>query len=100
MKKFTKKWELVWKEHHFVVTNWWDFNFQGGEELMIDGQTVDCYEGRMISSRDLESTFFSAGEEHRVRVHIGSTDFGFRVGCLIFIDNILVGGDIRKKFIT
>ncbi len=100
MKRFGKKWELIWSEHHFVVINWWDCLLRGGEELMIDGQTVDSYKSWMTFSRDLESTLLSAGEEHRVRVHIGSTDFGLKVGCHIFVDDILVGGDIHKKFLT
>ncbi len=100
MKRFTKKWELRWNDHHFIVANWWDCFLRGGEELIIDGQTVDRYKGWMTFSRDLESTLFSSGEERRVRVHIGSIDFGFKVGCQIFVDDILVGGDTHKKFLT
>jgi hypothetical protein len=100
MKKFTKTWELRWNDCHIVVINWWDWTGRGGEELIIDGQIVTHHKSSIRFSRDLESTFFSAGEKHRVRAHIGSTDFGFKVGCHIFVDDVLVGGDIHKKIIT
>jgi hypothetical protein len=100
MKRFTKKWEMTWHGHQFTVKNWWDCLLRGGEELLIDGKTVDRYESWLIFSHDLEARLLVEGEEHRVRVHIGSIDFGFRVGCKIFINDRLVGGDVNKRFIT
>ncbi|WP_299484816.1 hypothetical protein [Acaryochloris sp. IP29b_bin.137] len=100
MKKYTKQWKILWKGRQIVVKNWWDLLLRGREELLIDGETVDQYENWFLFSRDLETKIFVNGKEHQIRAHLGSVDFGFRMGCKIFIDNQLVGGDMHKKFIT
>jgi hypothetical protein len=100
MKRFTKQWKVLWNGHQLVVNNWWDCLLRGGEELLIDGKIVDHHESWLKFSRDLEAKLITEGEEHQVRIHVGSIDFGFRVGCKIFVDDQPVGGDIHKRFIT
>jgi hypothetical protein len=100
MKRFTKQWEIIWRGHQITVKNWWDCLLRSGEELLIDGKTVDRYESWFTFSRDLEARLLIEGEEHRIRIHIGNIDFGLRMGCKIFVNDVIVGGDVNKKFIT
>ena len=100
MKRHTAEWETLWEGHQIIVKNWWDLLLRSGEELIIDGETVDQYESWFLFSRDLEAKIHTDGKEHKVRAHLGSVDFGFRMGCKFFVDDQLVGGDIHKRFIT
>lgn len=100
MIRFRKQWETFWKGHHIIVTNWWDLFLRVGEELVIDGGKVDEHRGWLSVSQDLSGTIYSNGVENKVRAHIGSIDGGLRTGCLIFVGEELVGGDVEKEFVT
>ena len=98
--RFTKRWLAFWNGHYIVVENWWDLLLRGGEELFINGVSVYKNNGWSQASQDLHSDIEFEGKTYHVRVHVGSVDWGITVGCQIFIDEVLIGGDMSKKFIT
>ena len=74
---------------------------QGGEELIIDGVTTPKHRpSRPRISEDLYGELRAGDKVHQVHAHIGYTLPWGRIGCLIWIDGILVGGDIGKTFLT
>lgn len=100
MKRFSKTWKAEWEGHVIVVTNWWDFRGRSGEALFIDEECVQKVEAQGHSARDLHGEIKRRNRTYRVHVHIGSINLGTKVGCQIFVDNELIGGDIGKKFWT
>ncbi len=95
-----KSWNAEWRGHQILVQNWWDFLLRGGEELIIDGTPVQQKKGWGKLARELHGGIIDNGKTHQVRVHIGSIDYGIKVGCQIFVDDELIGGDTDKKFVT
>lgn len=100
MFRFKKEWDVVWKGHRIVARNWWDILLRTGGELIIDGAPVQQKQGWCVLSGDMSAEIGSQDGIHKVRVHMGNIDWGTRVGCQIFIDDQLAGGDINKKFLT
>ncbi len=97
--RFEKRWNVRWNGHDIEVRNWWNLLLISGEQLLIDGKVADETKGWLSISRDLSATVASSGVEHAVRAHIGSVDGGLRVGCLIYADDKVIGGDTDKSFI-
>ncbi len=100
MFRFTKQWEVVWNGHQIVVRNWWDILLRTGEELVVDNTPVQQEKSWGRMSRNLYGEIGADSEVHKVRVHIGSINWGLNTGCQIFVDDELIGGDMNKKFFT
>jgi hypothetical protein len=90
-----KQWVVSWQRHTIIVMNWWA---RTGESLIIDGRPVPQGKPSGILSNDLHGEIEVSGRAHEVRVHIGHTT-GLRIGCHVFIDDELVGGDVGKRFL-
>jgi hypothetical protein len=104
MLKTTKTWQATWNGQQIEVRSWLNILAQTGEELFINGQLVHQKRGWSITPSHLfgeipvESTF--AGEFYqKIHAKVGNVDFGFGVGCHIFIDGELVGGDVHKTIL-
>ena len=90
---------MEWNRHQIAVTNYGDLLLRTREELFIDGQVADTTRGwGNGSTRELVGKVDSDDGTHEVRAHVGGIRGGFVVGCQLFIDNELVGGDIDKEF--
>jgi len=51
-------------------------------------------------SKDLYGELRAADGTHEVHAHIGLTAPFGRVGCLIAVDGVVIGGDVGKRFLT
>jgi len=51
-------------------------------------------------SKDLYGELRAADGTHQVHAHIGLLAPFRRVGCLISVDGVVVGGDVGKRFLT
>jgi hypothetical protein len=100
MCRITKKWVVEWNGHQIAVENWWDFLLRGGEELFIDGIPIQQERSWARVSRDFHGEIIDGDKTHQVRVHIGGIAYGIQMGCQIFVNEELIGGDIDKKFIS
>ena len=98
--RFERRWKTRWNGHDIEVVNWWNVLLMCGERLFIDGKIVDDAKGWLSISRELKGTVTSGGTAYVIRAHIGSVDRGLRVGCLIYADDKVIGGDISKSFVT
>jgi hypothetical protein len=98
--KFTKKWAVEWKGKRIVVENWWDLLLRSGERMIVDGEIVAENQAWGARSSNLEADIDDIGFTRKLRAHIGGVDFGLRIGCVIFIDDEIVGGDTEKRFVT
>ena len=103
MFRVTKTWHLIWEGQQIKVQSWVNLLAQTGEELFINGKMVHQKRGWAIKPIQLsgeipaESAF--AGPFYRkVQASIGNINGGLAVGCHIFVDGALVGGDIDKKY--
>jgi hypothetical protein len=97
--KIVKRWSADYGGHVIDVINWWDVFMRSGEELRIDGEVVASHRSWFCFA--IRSEIRDAdGAPHTVRAHIGSINWGLAMGCQIFIDDQLIGGDIKKTFIT
>lgn len=95
---FKKTWKFDFKGHQIVVENRWNIIMKSSEKLIIDGNVADEHIGWFtILSKELKGRIKSNNEIYQVKARIGNIDFGLKVGCHIFIDDKLVGGDIEKK---
>lgn len=98
--KFTKTWSIVWKRKQIVVENWWDLILRTGERIVVDGKIVAESRAWGNRSSDLEAEIDDEGFARMIRAHIGWIDFGLRIGCVVYIDDEIVGGDTDKRFVT
>ncbi|MCG8590316.1 MAG: hypothetical protein MJE66_13575 [Proteobacteria bacterium] len=100
MGRFHKSWYVVWEGHHIEVRNWWSLLFRAGEELWINGELADSFQGRLGLSRDLHGTVQVGSKQVQISAHLGNIDWGLRIGCLLYADGSPIGGDVDKKFFT
>jgi hypothetical protein len=97
---FYRLWEVEWQSHHVVVINWWGGWWPWTEELWIDGECVDKRSGNLTLSATLHGKIQESDDAHDVQAYLGTVAGGTRVGCQIVIDDEVVGGDLKKRFIT
>lgn len=100
MFKYKKTWTAKFNNHQIVVENWWDLLFRTGERLIIDKKVVDEQKSWSGFSRLLNGKISSNNETHNVKVRLGNINYFSKVGCHIFVDEKLIGGDIDKKLLT
>lgn len=72
------------------------------EYLNVDGRFPSGYRvTRTRTSKDLCGELRSwDGVVREVHAHIGLTSPWLKVGCLIAVDGVIIGGDIGKRFVT
>lgn len=98
MVRFHTEWRASWNGHPIVVRNWWNLLLFTGEELLVDGRTVMTQRGWFRTSTNLMGSVLLDGAPTLIRVEIGQIDLGSRIGCRIFVNEELIGGDVLAKF--
>ena len=97
MFKFKKQWQCDFKEHQIETESWWDIFMRTGESLMIDGSVVAEHRGWFGVHQELYSQIVVDGKAHKIKAKFGSVYEGSELGCQIFVDGKLVGGDIKDE---
>lgn len=87
-------WEAEWNGHRIRIQTLLS-KFKTG--VYIDGVEYDDCERGLALSSVIRHKFHADGEPHELRVHVGPIDGWMRIGCHIFVDDELVGGDVTKK---
>ncbi|GAB4464197.1 MAG: hypothetical protein OHK0029_33900 [Armatimonadaceae bacterium] len=97
MLRFNTEWRTSWQGHAIIVRNWWDLYCCTGEELWVDGRLKDHRGGMTLRlTSTLTGTCRTDDNAFVVRAHLWPLD-GVRVGCHIFVNDELVGGDVLNK---
>ncbi len=106
-------WRANWEGRSILVKNkarlWSPYGRTRGHEarriteyLNVDGRFPSGYRvSRARFSKDLYGELRGRdGVVNEVHAHVGLTSPWLKVGCLIAIDGVVVGGDLGKKFLT
>lgn len=99
-----KSWAVdVDKKLNVIFRNQWDFTMRAKETLMINGETVSesaktpSDSGKSLISGHHSATVTVDGKVYNVLVKCGSKWPGIFLGCHIYVNGDLVGGDIKSK---
>lgn len=98
MVRFDTEWRTSWNGHTILVRNWWDLFLITGEELIVDGAIVVRQTGWLRTSASLTVFIDLDGIPAEIRADIGPIDLGMRIGCRIFVNDELIGGDVSARF--
>lgn len=102
----SKLWRATWEGHQINVRNRRSLPLRrhaprGTEYMDVDHRKPLDYtvEGSRFA-KDLRGKWRTTSGMHEIRAHIGLTTPFFTTGCLILVDDVVIGGDITKKFVT
>ena len=94
------KWQAAWNGHTIEVLNWSRIYGMTGETLKIDGVVAYDHKSFLlfggVLSGELHSELLHEGEVHRVKARIGQKGIFAGLGCHIFVDDQLIGGDVDR----
>ncbi len=102
----SKLWRATWEGHQINVRNRRSLTLGRSAPNMMEYMDVDHRKPleytveRSRLAKDLRGKWRTASGMHEIRAHIGLTAPLFTTGCLILVDDVVIGGDITKKFIT
>ncbi|MDQ3966714.1 MAG: hypothetical protein M3246_09775 [Actinomycetota bacterium] len=104
----TNLWQANWEGRSILVKNELRLAAPRGREttriteyLNVDGRFPPGYRvTRTCFSKDLYGELRARDGVHEVHGHIGLTSPWLKVGCLIAVDGVVIGGDVGKKFVT
>ena len=85
--------------------NQWNFSLEIRETLTVNGVVVsELFKSRESTFRDQITGRHSAivvvnNVNHKIAIRVGSKWLGFRIGCHIYVNDELVGGDIHSRLL-
>jgi hypothetical protein len=92
MLRFNTEWRASYEGHSIVVRNWWNLFLFTSEELWVDGILKDKRGGLIRLNSTLAAAVAVRGEMTAIRAYLFPLD-AVRVGCHIYINDQMVGGD-------
>ena len=98
-----KTWRTQFGPLDIVFENVWSFSGASREALTVNGIVVsEIAKDRSKKLKEVATGFHEAsvdvgGEKYEVSVRVGSKWPGLFMGCQIFVNGELVGGDTRAK---
>jgi len=96
-----REWKAEYKGHPIRVVNKFSlFPFATSEILEIDGAIIEHKEGGLFRlTSTMKATYNFDGQEQEVEIRIAQKTDSLRVGCQIFIESQLIGGDQSIRYI-
>lgn len=104
----SKLWRAGWEGHNISVSNWQGLRRRRPEGysdgyLNVDNRFPPKYRvEKSRFSKDLYGELPAADGLHEVHAHIGLLAPLLKIGCLIAVDGVVIGGDLgeRRRFLT
>jgi hypothetical protein len=98
-------WEIKVKDLDIKFENQWNFHLEIRETLTVNGVVVsELLKSTKNSIRDQITGSHSVivvvnNVSHKIAVRVGSKWHGFRIGCHIYVNDELIGGDIHSRLL-
>lgn len=99
----SKIWKASYKDLEIEFHNQWRFSGGCDEEVYINGQLQDERSTNMLkglrdsASSHYEQDFHHNGTDNHLEIRAGSKWHGMSVGCHIYVNGELVGGDLKSR---
>lgn len=86
-----RRWETEWNGRRIAVKNGLR------ERLLVDGQVVAENPPRVAVDARFCAQVLHGDRAHEISARVAAIAGGPRMGCHIFVDGVLVGGDVSEK---
>jgi hypothetical protein len=98
-----KKWEVKTNDLKIIFTNEWNLSLNTKEQLIVNGNILseksttksDKYKDIVMSNHKVKIKVDN--NEYIIEIKLGSKWPGFIMGCHIFVNRELIGGDVKSK---
>ena len=83
-----KQWEINYKNHNILISNWWGWNLEGSSDLYVDDQLLDQNTSMVPdTSKPFLKTYNFSNNIDSIEVFIGGF-FSVKISVLVNGENI------------
>ncbi len=83
-----KQWEINYKNHNILISNWWGWNLEGSSDLYVDDQLLDQNTNMVPdTSKPFLKTYNFSNNIDSIEVFIGGF-FSVKISVLVNGENI------------